>query len=168
MCVRERGRGRERERTQARERGRESTRVHVFVCVCANSLYLNACALSDTNTVSTLSLSLSLSLSLFPSLCLSLPIPPYLLLSCSPSLFVFRLNYVWRLHIWMSHVAHMNESCHTHEQVKSQILMSHVTLWSFGQKYSLMLKSVFSFDTTRPRHRIWMSLICVTWPPHIC
>jgi len=30
-------------------------------------------------------------------------------------------------HIWMSHVTHMNESCHTYEWVKSNIWMSHVT-----------------------------------------
>jgi len=30
-------------------------------------------------------------------------------------------------HIWMSHVAHMNESCHTYERVMSHIWMSHVT-----------------------------------------
>jgi len=30
-------------------------------------------------------------------------------------------------HIWMSHVTHMNESCHTYEWVMSHIRMSHVT-----------------------------------------
>jgi len=30
-------------------------------------------------------------------------------------------------HVWMSHVAHMNESCHTYEWVMSRIWMSHVT-----------------------------------------
>ena len=30
-------------------------------------------------------------------------------------------------HIWMSHVTHMNESCHTHEWVMSHTWMSHVT-----------------------------------------
>ena len=30
-------------------------------------------------------------------------------------------------HIWMSHVTHMNESCHTYEWVMSHIWMSHVT-----------------------------------------
>ena len=30
-------------------------------------------------------------------------------------------------HIWMSHVTHMNESCHTYEWVMSRIWMSHVT-----------------------------------------
>jgi len=29
-------------------------------------------------------------------------------------------------HIWMSHVTHMNESCHTYEWVMSHIWMSHV------------------------------------------
>ena len=28
-------------------------------------------------------------------------------------------------HIWMSHVTHMNESCHTYQRVISQIWMSH-------------------------------------------
>jgi len=30
-------------------------------------------------------------------------------------------------HIWMSHVTHENESCHTYEWVMSHMLMSHVT-----------------------------------------
>jgi len=30
-------------------------------------------------------------------------------------------------HIWMSHVTHMNESCHTYEWAMSHIWMSHVT-----------------------------------------
>ena len=30
-------------------------------------------------------------------------------------------------HIWMSHVTHMNESCHTYEWVMKHIKMSHVT-----------------------------------------
>ena len=30
-------------------------------------------------------------------------------------------------HIWMSHVTHMNESCHTYEWVMSHIWMRHVT-----------------------------------------
>jgi len=30
-------------------------------------------------------------------------------------------------HTWMSHVTHMNESCHTHEWVMSHTWMSHVT-----------------------------------------
>jgi len=30
-------------------------------------------------------------------------------------------------HIWMSHVTHMNESCHTYERVMSHIWMSHDT-----------------------------------------
>ena len=30
-------------------------------------------------------------------------------------------------HIWMSHVTHMNESCHTHERVMPHIWMSHPT-----------------------------------------
>jgi len=30
-------------------------------------------------------------------------------------------------HIWMSHVTHMNESCHTYEWVMSHIWMGHVT-----------------------------------------
>ena len=30
-------------------------------------------------------------------------------------------------HIWMSHVAHMNESCHTYEWVMSHTWMSHVS-----------------------------------------
>ena len=30
-------------------------------------------------------------------------------------------------HIWMSHVTHMNESCHTYEWVMAHIWMSHVT-----------------------------------------
>ena len=36
--------------------------------------------------------------------------------------------YEWVMsHIWMSHVTHMNESCHTYEWVMSHIWMSHVT-----------------------------------------
>ena len=37
-------------------------------------------------------------------------------------------TYEWVMaHIWMSHVTHMNESCHTYEWVMSHIWMSHVT-----------------------------------------
>ena len=37
-------------------------------------------------------------------------------------------TYEWVLaHVWMSHVIHMNESCHMHEWVMSHIWMSRVT-----------------------------------------
>ena len=37
-------------------------------------------------------------------------------------------TYEWFMsHIWMSHVTHMNESCHTYEWVMWHIWMSHVT-----------------------------------------
>ena len=43
-------------------------------------------------------------------------------LTCPP------IWYEWVMsHIWMSHVTHMNESCHTREWVMSHIRMSHVT-----------------------------------------
>jgi len=37
-----------------------------------------------------------------------------------------RVNWVMS-HIWMSHVTHMNDSCHTYERVMSHIWTSHVT-----------------------------------------
>jgi len=40
----------------------------------------------------------------------------------------FSKDRPWAMsHIWMSHVAHMNESCHTYEWAMSHIWMSHVT-----------------------------------------
>jgi len=37
-------------------------------------------------------------------------------------------TYKWAMsHIWMSHVTHMNESCHTYKWVMSHIWTSHVT-----------------------------------------
>jgi len=37
-------------------------------------------------------------------------------------------TYEWVIsHIWMSHITHMNESCHTYEWVMSHIWTSHVT-----------------------------------------
>ena len=36
-------------------------------------------------------------------------------------------------HIWMSHVTHMKESCHTNEWVMSDIWMSHVTYMNESQ-----------------------------------
>jgi len=42
--------------------------------------------------------------------------------------YMSHVTCVWATsHIWMSHVTHMNESCHTYEWVMSHTWMSHVT-----------------------------------------
>ena len=52
-----------------------------------------------------------------------------------------RFVYEWVMsHMWMSHVTHMNESCHTYEWVMSRIWMSHVTH---------MNESCHTYDTIR-------------------
>jgi len=50
------------------------------------------------------------------------------------------------LHIWMSHVAHMNESCHTYEWVMSHIWMSHA---------AHMNESCHTYEWVMPH--IWLS-----------
>jgi len=42
-------------------------------------------------------------------------------------------------HIWMSHVTHMNESCHTYEGVMSHMWMSHVTHTGIEAPHRLIL-----------------------------
>ena len=45
---------------------------------------------------------------------------------CEQSHMVMSQEYKWVMsHIWMSHVTHMNESCHTHEWVMSDTLPCH-------------------------------------------
>ena len=49
------------------------------------------------------------------------------LLFCPRSAFCTKQSLsLWMSHIWMSHVTHMNESCHTYEWLMSHIWMSHV------------------------------------------
>jgi len=70
--------------------------------------------------------------------------------------------------IWMSHVAHMNESSHTYEWVTSDILMSRIShkdescrphVEESGHKYGWVQSHV------RMRHvtHVWRRLIHVTW-----
>ena len=80
----------------------------------------------------------------------------------SPSFCISHVTYTWRWrtrvedvngwddlsHIWMSHVTHMNESCHTYEWVMSHIWMSHVThMNEVCHTYEWVLS------------QIWMSLV---------
>jgi len=56
-------------------------------------------------------------------------------------------------HTWMSHVAHMNESCRTHEWVMSHIWMSHVAHINESSLVS----------------HVWMGLYwCHHWNRHWC
>ena len=58
-------------------------------------------------------------------------------------------------HIWMSHVTHMNESCHTYEWVMSHIWMSHVTmshaLRTSHVKHMYVSWHTFKWVMSRPR-----------------
>ena len=92
-------------------------------------------------------------------------------------------------HIWMSHVTHMNESCHTYEWVMSHIWMSHVAHITKSchtrterhtglilsrnclPSLSCMCVPWLSCDMTHPRLSmgpVWLSLSCVTWLIHMC
>jgi len=63
-------------------------------------------------------------------------------------------------HIWTSHVTHMNESCHTFERVMSHIWMSHVTHMNTS-RYALAHRVYESCHTCRMmRHDVFIS---VTW-----
>ena len=60
-------------------------------------------------------------------------------------------TYEWVMsHIWMSHVTHMNESCHTYEWVMSHTWFRHVTHMNESchtYSYALFWKSSYSIFT---------------------
>ena len=62
-------------------------------------------------------------------------------------------------HIWMSHVTHMNESCHTYEWVMSHIWMSHTTHMnaSTSHTYEWVMFHIWMSHVTH------MNESCHTW-----
>jgi len=95
-------------------------------------------------------------------------------------------TYEWVMsHIWMSHVAHINESCNTYEWVMLHIRMSHVTLQAVAPELATALAR---FDMTAStlslpwvkRYVPWivnawrdsftcaMTFSLVTWLLHMC
>jgi len=66
-------------------------------------------------------------------------------------------------HTWMSHVTHMNQTCHTHEWDMSHTRMRHVTPWP-----SVWKRSAVAWLGAIPLRRcftchIWMSHITYEW-----
>jgi len=66
-------------------------------------------------------------------------------------------HYLLIYHIWMSHVPHMNESCHTYEWVMSHIWMSPVPYMN-----ETCLSDIFWYIKKRPI--IWSSLLAIATP----
>jgi len=81
------------------------------------------------------------------------------------------------LHKWISHVTHLHESCHTRDWVKACIWMSHVTHhrleWSLGQiKWSRWMSHVTHLnESCHPCgwvvSHIWMSEVIHLWMSHV-
>jgi len=67
-------------------------------------------------------------------------------------------------HIWMGHVTHMNESCHTYERVMSHILwvMSHIWM----SHVTHMNGSCLTYEWAMPH--VWMSPSCVGHESFVC
>jgi len=82
------------------------------------------------------------------------------------------------LHLWVSHVTHMNESCHTYEWAKSHIRMSHVThmnesghTYEWGPVWAAVCTKGSSIWIDNHRgglFYVWRaSFKCVTWLIHM-
>jgi len=68
------------------------------------------------------------------------------------------LSNVWMSHIWMSHVTHMNECCQTYDQGMSHVWMSHVTH---------MHESYHTYEWVTSHMWIMTSLTCMAWSVHV-
>ena len=95
----------------------------------------------------------------------------------------FSLDFIWcalfvrwvMSHMWMSHVTHVNESCHTCEWVMSHIWMSHVTRMNeschtceWVMSHMWMSYNTYTAAQHCTDHRSSASPTCVTWLIHMC
>jgi len=74
-------------------------------------------------------------------------------------------------HMWMSHVTHVNESCHTYEWVMSHTWMLHTRARIYGQRvracaaFTCVTWLIHTCDMTHS-HEWHDSFMCVTWLMH--
>ena len=69
-------------------------------------------------------------------------------------------------HVWMSHVTHMNEACHTYDWVMSHVQMRHVT--HMNQSWLTHACDVTHACDMTLSYVCHDSLICVAWLIHLC